>query len=190
MSQKAEIGPERTSAAQISWVVDKVESMGRCFARHIGRYGLGYGFLGGVAATILTLAAVVWYGVLAYPLPWKVTDPKSHEYNKNSFQFTDYETKKDLLTALKVLLPIGTPKMEVDALLESQGGAGKTLYDMRAAAKNGETRYVYTYKNARSFIQDRLHPNLSSINGPHAWRVAIDYDEKLTVTAIHALDPW
>lgn len=165
---------ERTSAAQLFFLVSVVKRAIYRIGGHIRRCGWVYGFVGGVATTLLTLAAIIWFGAFAYPLPWKVIDPADPRFDIRTFRFTDYADSKDLAEVVRHLIPPGTPKDEVDKLL-IRAGAHIEPYIPGRNATNPPNLYYYTDWNLRTiFFGLRYMMSFEDI----AWTLGVYFDDQ------------
>ncbi len=82
---------KRTSAQQVLWVWNKISGFFKGLFSHIRRCRGVYSFLLGALSTLLFLWAFIWYGILAYPVPWKVIDPTDSRFDVTKFRLTDYQ---------------------------------------------------------------------------------------------------
>lgn len=55
--------------------------------------------------------------------PFKITDPADPRFDPDSFSFSDYASRDELIHVYKTIFPIGTPKPFVDRVLVTAGGA-------------------------------------------------------------------
>lgn len=138
-----------------------------------------------LAGYLMIGSALFWYGALAFPLPWKVTDPREPGFEIQKFKFADYESSLALTIALQEIFPVGTDKSNVDDLLIYQAGAEIEKYPRKPASPDPQshTRYYYRYSNFRSYL-------FSFIPAPGAtfsWNVTAVYDENDRLTHIIAI---
>ncbi len=96
---------QRTSAGQIRWVFNGLWLLICRIGRHFSRCRGIYGFLAGWVSAILMLAAVFWYGILAFPLPWKVIDPADPRFDVTKFRLTDYQHSVPTYIVKEALFP-------------------------------------------------------------------------------------
>lgn len=176
---------ERTSAAQLQCVATILSRGLRAIGRHLRRVSAIYGFLAGAITVLLILAAIIWYGVFAYPLPWKVIDPTDPRFDPQSFRFTDYDTGRELGEALRAMFPVGTSKEQIDALL-SRSGVHIRPYTPAKREKTPPNLYYYSYSNWRSYILDRL---LVMPADDNAWEAAVYFDENNKISKIVGINP-
>lgn len=174
----------RTSWRQLRWLKNALCNFFNIIFSHISRSGIGYGFLFGVTSTLLTVAAIIWYGVLAYPLPWKVTDPRDPRFDINQFRFSDYSRDADLYDALKFIIKSGkTTKHQVDILLGEIAKADTEQYfsKPRPADNSGDTKFYYKFRSIRSVLLEYL---TMTPEGEFTWEVFIVFDKNGKVKEI------
>lgn len=176
---------QRTSLGQLRSIACFVMSFFAMLARHIYRFRGSYSFIAGAVSTLLCLAAIIWYGVFAFPLPWKITDPHDPRFNPQNFQFTDYSNSRELSEVLRVMFPVGTEKEVVDRAL-SRAGATIRKYTPAKNEKIPKNLYYYSYRNFRSVIGSFLA--VTTLDDS-AWKVGIYYDENETVTSTVGISP-
>lgn len=166
----------RTSQNQLLWINNALSGFLRSCFTHLNKFSLGYGFLFGATSTLLTVAAIIWYGVLAYPLPWKVTDPRDPRFDINQFRFSDYSKDADLYDALKFIIKDGkTTKHQVDALLSKIAKADvKQYFKLRPTDSSDDIKFYYTYRNIRSILLEHL---TMMPEGEFTWEVFIVFDK-------------
>lgn len=167
---------KRTSAQQLMWVWKKIIGLFTGLFSHIRRCRGVYSFLLGALSTLLFLAAFIWYGVLAYPVPWKVIDPTDPRFDPLEFRFSDYSPSY-LLEVQPCLFPAGTPKSYVDHILVEIGGASVKKDDLR---KHPEYYHPNMYKYTYSRFRDRLrHAYFSMLSDKLYIRVRYDSENKV-----------
>ena len=75
-------------------------------------------------AIFITLSVViVIFTAFLVVNQFKITDPADPRFDPMKFKFEDYKTEEDLYSALSILLPKGTPRKNVEELLEDYGRA-------------------------------------------------------------------
>ncbi len=141
-----------------------------------------YSFVGGGAATLIILAAVIGYGFLAYPLPWKVTDPASARFDYADFKFTDYHKSGELGYALSCLFPKGTPKKEIDKILVDIGNAKVKKYESKNTEFYHPNEFRYDYPNRRKKFYHFVYSMIS--RNTH---IFIKYDDQNLLEDAHFL---
>jgi hypothetical protein len=186
MTEKNSSSSPRTSTAQLRWVGGVSWRFACALARHVQKFGLVYGFLLGSAATLCVLAALIWYVVLDFPPPWKITDPSDPRFDVTKFEFDDYTSDIALSKALRILFPIGTDKSDVDRVLGDMGRAkiskvtGKNPY----RDDPSEQEYYCEYRSLRSFISDYFS---GMPEGEFTWKVLVTYDQNNKLKKIHVI---
>lgn len=141
---------KRTSAQQLMWVWNKISGFFKGLFSHIRRCRGVYSFLLGALSTLLFLAAFIWYGVLAYPLPWKVISSNERGFRSSEFKFTDYTSDSELQKVLDSMFPIGTDKSSVDLILVEKSRARVVKYHgPDPTIDSTDERYYYTYVSFR-----------------------------------------
>ncbi len=150
------------------------------------RFSAIYGFLAGAVTTLLILAAIIWYGVFAYPLPWKVTDPTDPRFNPQNFRFTDYENSRELGEALRAIFPLGTEKEIVDLALGKAGASVPNKGYTKPNVANNYTFFLYNYRNPRS---EYLEYITMTSQGEFSWRVTAAFDDDGRLKEIRAIGP-
>ncbi len=151
---------EKSSLAQIKWLGKKLWGFVSGIARHIWKFGLFYGFFAGIISTLLVLIAIIWYGVFAYPLPWKVIDPTDPRFDPMEFRFTDYESGVKEAAFYSCLFPAGTEKTYIDKILVDAGKArvkARKSKDYYAESPEDKTFY-YTFRSLGAAITEQLLP--------------------------------
>ena len=181
MSNVKQTKEDRTPVSQIKSLVSIIAPLGR----HLRRRSAIYSFLAGSATTVLLAWVFVWYGLFAYPVPWKATDPNDPRFDLSEFRLTDYPTSSELGEALRAIIPIGMPKSQVDQIL-SKAGARVTPYIPGKRAKNPPNLYYYAHANYRSIFYDVLYRTPLDDN---AWKAGIYYDEENYVERIVSINP-
>lgn len=175
----------RTSAKQIAGFLKATGAALGATARHIQKLGLVYGFLFGSATTIAVAAALLWYGVFAFPLPWKVTDPTDPRFDKQNFTVTDYGSQDEFDDALEAMFPIGTKREAVDAAMEKAGARIKP-YKPAKHETSPPNLYYYEFWNLRSLWYSLL---TMTSDDEFTWRAAIYFDEEDRVERVVAMGP-
>lgn len=167
---------KRTSAQQLMWVWNKIIGFFKGLFSHIRRCRGVYSFLSGALSTLFFLWAFVWYGVLAYPVPWKVTEPTDPRFDPLAFRFSDYSPSY-LPEVQPCLFPAGTPKSYVDHILVEIGGASvKKDAFLPSYERSHPNMYTYTYSRFR----DRLrHAYFSMLSDKHSIEVRYDSANKV-----------
>jgi hypothetical protein len=176
---------DRTSAAQLLLLSRIATTPLKVVARHVADWRVPYSFLSGITFTLLSISAFVWYGLFAFPLPWKVTDPTDPRFDPGKFRFTDYSDGTKLDAALETMFPVGTSKEIVDAAL-SKAGARVTAHK---PANNEPIRgnlFYYSYWNLRATVIDQM---LLTPAHDNAWEAAIYYDQDNRVKRIVGINP-
>lgn len=177
---------KRTSVNQLRLIYNVLYGFLRASCVHLRKFGLGYGFLFGSTSTLLILVATLWYGILAYPLPWKVTDAENSKFDTLTFKFTDYDSDLALFKTLNKLLPVGTSKRDVDRILGSVGGAkiskflGKDFFIKGGA----DQRYYYEYRNIRSVLIEAI---FMLPEGEASWKVSIVFDKNEKLLTLNVI---
>lgn len=154
---------------------------------HFSRFGAAYGFIGGVVSTVLVLMAFVWYGLLSYPLPWKVTDPASPYFDASDFEFSDYQGEKQLQEALEKMFPAGTKRSEVEKTLVKVGRARSSKNSKPKSALKinlSDQIYRYEYRNYRSLIYEVI---ARVPEGEFGWKMTIVYDDQDNLISIYVI---
>lgn len=142
----------------------------------------GIRFVTMVMVGFLGFALFQHYGVLAYPPPWKVTDPSSRLFNPAKFSFSDYRTPAEIDRAARILFPLHTTKAAVDQVLLGAGHATAKLYDQGISSK--VYCYVYSSGSARSFITGVFAWVLDNHEAQKLWFVFVRYDPAGKVTGV------
>lgn len=179
-------GSRRTSKSQIFSAFEAIRDTVSAACAHAVRFGFLYGFLGGIIFATSVLSVITWYGVLAYPLPWKVTNPAEQGFEISEFRFSDYSSDNDLILALRIMFPAGTEKSNVDLILVDKAGA-RIRKNKRLPASPippNDTMYYYTYRSIRSVVLDIVS---MMPEGEFTWKVSIIYDEDDRIKSINVI---
>ncbi len=163
----------RTSGAQLRCAGHALRRIVSGLAKHVQKLGLIYGFVFGSVATLCVLAGLIWYVVLDFPPPWKVTDPADPRFDPMKFEFADYDGA-GLGHALACLFPAGTPKDDVDKILVETGHA-RIMQD-----KNNPHTVYYSYNLLRKKLAPLIFP-IPSSNLPATIYFPITFDENQRV---------
>lgn len=156
------------------WVWNKISGFFKGLFSHIRRCRGIYSFLSGALSTLLFLAAFLWYGILAYPVPWKVIDPTDPRFDPLEFRFSDYDSPSYLSEVQPCLFPAGTPKSYVDHILVEIGGASVKKDELPQSHEYYHPNmYTYTYSNLR----DRLRHFLFSLMSDDGY-MEVRYDSE------------
>lgn len=139
---------------------------------------------------VLPLVAfpIIWYGLLAYPLPWKELDPLKQEFQIEDFRLTDYSDKIILMKALYQIFPVGTPKEKVDDILIKRGGAKSYRYHYKHPEMLNIIDYRYKVWNLRAVFRKIVLTLMISPNYG-GWHVRVKYDKDLRVESIRVISP-
>lgn len=140
-----------------------------------------------MATTLLIIAATVWYGIFAFPLPWKVIDTASPRFRIEQFRLTDYPNANALGTALNSLFPVGTSKEKVDAVLVRAGAHIKPLMPAKTQKPPFPNAYYYTHRNWRSILGEIVM--MAPSRDEFAWKALIYFDQNNDVKKIVAIGP-
>jgi hypothetical protein len=173
---------EKSSLAQIKWLGKKMWGFVSGIFRHIWKFGLFYGFFAGIISTLLVIVAILWYGVFAHPLPWKVTDPRDPRFDPMEFRFTDYKSREEEETVFySCFLSKGTEKAFVDKILVDAGGARVKEHKSKYfTSKYPEHReFSYTFRSLGAAITEPFFP---VPQGEFNIRFSIMYDKDLKLT--------
>ncbi|MEZ0226051.1 MAG: hypothetical protein ACAH83_15965 [Alphaproteobacteria bacterium] len=148
--------------------------------RRARRRRTGLRFVTGLMLAFLALMSFQRYGVLAYPPPWKITNPSSMLFDPGRFRFTDYRTGKDIDHLVRTLFPVGTPKTAVDKVLHDVGHASVRLYDTGASSKV----FCYTYSSSasRGFLTGVFAWVMNNPEADKLWFVFVRYSATGKVT--------
>jgi len=141
---------KRTSAQQLMWVWNKISGFFKGLFSHIRRCRGPYSFLSGALSTLFFLWAFIWYGVLAYPVPWKVIDPTDPRFDPLAFRFSDYDSGFQSGQVYACLFPKGTDKSYVDRILVDIGNAITQKNMVKNKDYYHPNEYKYTYSTPRS----------------------------------------
>lgn len=165
---------ERTSAQQLKWIFCQCGHATGNLWRHVSRFGLAYGFVCGVISGIAVIMAVIWYGILSYPAPWKIINPANQNFNPVHFRFSDYGSGSSLGHALSCLFPAGTEKKYVDHILKDIGHARVKKYSSENEV------YMYSYDLPRDRIYERIFPVPQDSRTDNI-SFLIEYDDQLKI---------
>ncbi len=175
----------RTSAGQLKWAGSVICSIFCGLARHVKNFGLFYGFVSGSFVTLCVLAALIWYVVLDFPLPWKITNPSDPRFDPMKFEFTDYGPN-EIRNILPVMFPVGTNKSEVDKVFKEIKfiRAGKVAPYKHNEEKRNNEEYYYEYRPLRSFVLERF---AFVPEGEFTYKVYFSYDFEGNLLRIHVI---
>ncbi|TAL27549.1 MAG: hypothetical protein EPN97_16920 [Alphaproteobacteria bacterium] len=150
--------------------------------RRAARRKTGLRFVTGLMLAFLAVMSFQRYGVLGYPLPWKITSPSSKLFNPHKFRFTDYRTRAEIDLVARTLFPVGTPKAAVDAILHDAGHASVKLYDTGISSKT----FCYTYSSSasRGFLTGVVAWVLNNPEADKLWFVFVRYNQQSKVTGV------
>jgi hypothetical protein len=129
-------------------------------------------FVIGCLLVIGVLAAVVRYGVLGFPYPWKAIDPASSRFSPAAFRFSDYHTPRQFDYAMHRLFPPGTPRAEVERVLRDAGGAEQKLFASTASMRS----YAFRYREERAFLLDIIAWLVTTSDRGYSWYVLVKFD--------------
>jgi hypothetical protein len=144
----------------------------------------GLRFVTGLMLVFLAIMSFQRYGVLAYPPPWKITNPSSKLFNPAKFRFGDYRTGKDLEQAVRTLFPVGTPKATVDKILHDSGHASVKIYNTGASSKTFS--YTFSSSASRGFLTGVVAWVMNNPEADKLWFVFVRYNSQNKVTGVSA----
>lgn len=151
-------------------------------ARRARRRRTALRFVTGLMLVFLAIMSFQRYGVLAYPPPWKITNPSSRLFNPDAFRFTDYRTGKEIDLVARTLFPVGTPRASVERVLHDAGHASVKLYDTGISSKV----FCYTFSSSasRGFLTGVVAWVLNNKEADKLWFVFVRYNPANKVTGV------
>lgn len=123
------------------------------------------------------LAAVFLYGVLAFPLPWKVIDPADPRFDVTKFRLTDYQSSVPTYIVKATLFPSSFKVEDVAEYIsesdKKKKNRKKKEVSLRESLKNllpigsNKTKVdeiLVSYGGAVSLKMDKKHPSIKEKN--------------------------